>query len=108
MPETVMVALIGFAGSAFVAICALAGQVIINRNDRKKRIAEDAEKEKKRAVEEALKEERLNARLNTIEKNLEENNMKLDIHNGYAEKIGDIQQDISYIKGKIEGEFNHG
>ena len=54
--------------------------------------------------EEALKEERLAARLNSIEKNLEENNAKLDIHNGYAEKIGSIQRDMAYIRGKMEGD----
>ena len=58
---------------------------------------------KKRAVEDAQKEERLNARLQAIEHTLEQNNHKLDIHNGYADKIGDIQQDIAYIKGKMEG-----
>lgn len=59
---------------------------------------------KKQAVEAAKKEERLNARLQSIEHTLEENNHKLDIHNGYADKIGDIQIDIAYIKGKMEGE----
>ena len=97
MSDAVLVALI--TGTVSV-IC----QLLINRNNQKKRIAEDAEKEKKRAVEEALKEERLAARLNSIERNLEENNAKLDIHNGYAEKIGSIQRDMAYIRGKMEGD----
>ena len=97
MSDAVLTALIMAAASV---IC----QLLINRNNRRKRIAEDAEKEKKRAVEDALKEERLAARLNAIEKNLEENNHKLDIHNGYAEKFGKIQTDIAYIKGKMEGD----
>lgn len=97
MDSTIITALIMAASSV---IC----QLLINHSNRKKRMAEDAEKEKRRAVEDALKEERLAARLNSIEKNLEENNAKLDIHNGYAEKIGSIQQDIAYIKGKMEGD----
>lgn len=100
MSDAVLTALIMAAASV---VC----QLLINRSNRKRRVAEDVEKEKKRAVEEALKEERLAVRLNTIERTLEENNRKLDIHNGYAEKLGDIQQDIAHIKGIMEGE-NHG
>ena len=88
----------------FVAICTLITQLVINKRNREKRIAEDAEKEKARAAEEARKEEKLTARLNSIEKNLEENNRQLRIHNGYADKIGSIQQDIAFIKGKLEGD----
>ena len=95
MSDTIITALIMAAASV---IC----QLLINANNRKKRLKEDAEKEKARAVEEAKKEERLSARLNNIERTLEENNRKLDIHNGYADKIGNIQMDLSYIKGKIE------
>ena len=97
MSDAVLVALIAAAASV---VC----QLLINRSNQKKRLVEDAEKEKKRAVEEALKEERLAARLNTIERTLEENNRKLDIHNGYADKIGNMQQDLAYIKGKMEGD----
>ena len=50
----------------------------------------------KRRVEEAAREAKLDERLKSIER-------KLDEHNGYAEKIGSIQQDISFIKGKLEG-----
>ena len=95
MNDTILTTLIMAAASI---IC----QLLINANNRKKRLQEDAEKEKARAVEEAKKEERLSARLNNIERTLEENNRKLDIHNGYADKIGNIQMDLSYIKGKIE------
>ena len=51
----------------------------------------------KRRVEEAAREAKLEERLKSIEK-------KLDEHNGYAQKIGGIQQDIAYIKGKMEKE----
>ena len=50
---------------------------------------------KKRAIEEAVKEAKLEARLTSIEH-------KLDIHNGYAEKLGGIQTDIAVIKAKID------
>lgn len=49
----------------------------------------------KRRIEEAAREAKLEERLKSIER-------KLDEHNGYAQKIGSIQQDIAYIKGKME------
>ena len=52
------------------------------------------QQKKKRAIEEAIKEERLENRLKSIE-------TKLDTHNGYAEKLGDIQKDIAEIKTDI-------
>ena len=85
MSDAVISALIVAASSIIV-------QLLINWNN-----------SKKQAVEATKKEERLNARLEKIETTLEQNNHKLDIHNGYADKIGDIQQDIAYIKGKMEG-----
>ena len=104
MSDPIVVAWIGFGSAALVAALNLMAQVIINRKNREKRVAEDAEKEQKRAIEEALKEERLAARLNSIVTNLEENNRQLKIHNGYADKIGSIQTDIAFIKGKLEGD----
>jgi len=50
---------------------------------------------KKRAVEAAVSEAKIEARLKSIER-------KLDEHNHYSEKIGSIQTDIAYIKGKLE------
>ena len=52
------------------------------------------QQKKKRAIEDAIKEERLENRLKSIE-------AKLDTHNGYAEKLGDIQADIASIKTDI-------
>lgn len=49
----------------------------------------------KRQKDEAVRDAQLDQKLSNIEK-------KLDEHNGYAEKIGGIQQDIAYIKGKLE------
>lgn len=47
------------------------------------------------AVRDAEREARQSLRLDSIEK-------KLDIHNGYAEKFGDIQKDIAVIRNDIK------
>ena len=78
MSDVVIAALIGAGASIIVNLIAAAGQ------------------RKKRAVEDAVKEEHLENRLASIER-------KLDVHNGYAEKLGDIQTDIAYIKGQLRG-----
>ena len=49
----------------------------------------------KRREEANVRDAKLDLKLSSIEK-------KLDEHNGYADKIGSIQQDISFIKGKLE------
>lgn len=79
MSDVVIAALIG-------AVVTLIGNILNNLSQRKKR-----------AVEDAVKEERLENRLASIEH-------KLDTHNGYAEKLGNIQQDIAFIKGQMKGE----
>ena len=50
---------------------------------------------KKRAVEEAVKEVNLENRLRGIER-------KLDVHNGYAEKLTSIETNIAVIRTKVE------
>ena len=77
MNPTVVAALIGAAAS-----------IIVN-------LISAWQQNSKRRLEEATREARLEERLKSIEK-------KLDEHNGYAQKIGGIQQDIAYIKGKME------
>lgn len=77
MSDTVLAALIG-AGAAIIV------QLISAWTQKKKR-----------AIEDAVKEERLENRLKSIER-------KLDTHNGYAEKLGDIQMDIAVIKNEIK------
>lgn len=52
------------------------------------------QQKRKRAIEEAIKDERLENRLRSIEQ-------KLDIHNGYAEKLGGIQAAISEMNTNI-------
>lgn len=82
-------------GALITAIGSLICQILINRSNRLKRVKEDAEKEKSRAVEEAVKAERLENRLCSIEG-------KLDTHNGYAEKLGNIETDIAVIKNDVK------
>ena len=77
MSDAVIAALIGAAASIIVNLITASNQ------------------RKKRAVEDAKKETELNMRLDSIER-------KLDVHNGYAEKLGDIQTDIAVIKTEIE------
>lgn len=77
MNPTVLSALIGSVTS--VVICLINGWL----------------QNRKRKIDEAVQQAKLEARLVSIEG-------KLDTHNGYAEKIGGIQQDIAYIKGKLE------
>lgn len=78
MNPTVLAALIGAAAS-----------IVVN-------LISAWQQNNKRRIEEAAREAKLEERLKSIEK-------KLDEHNHYSEKIGSIQQDISYIKGKLEG-----
>ena len=77
MSDALLAAIIG-------AVVSLIGSLLNNWSQRKKK-----------AVEEAVKEERLENRLSSIEH-------KLDIHNGYAEKLGAIQEDIAVIKTEIK------
>ena len=88
MTEAIITALIMAAASI---IC----QFLINANNRKKRVAEDAEKEKERAVKDAVKDERLQNRLEGIE-------TQLKLHNSYAERFSEIQTDIAVIKNDIK------
>jgi len=49
----------------------------------------------KRKTEEAARDARLDAKLESIGK-------KLDEHNRYSDKIGSIEQNLAYIRGKLE------
>lgn len=94
MSESVVVALI-------TGICAVIGQWLISRRQSKDRETADAEKEKRMAVEQAVKDERINSRLESIER-------KLDIHNGYAEKLGEISTSIAVIENDIKTLYKKG
>lgn len=80
MNPTVLAALIGAAASIIVNLISVYQQ------------------NQKRREEEKVRDAKLEMKLSSIEK-------KLDEHNGYAEKIGAVQQDIAYIKGKMEKEI---
>ena len=77
MSEAIIVAVI-------TAVGAVAGQWIIS-----------SAAKRKDAIAEAKWEQKLNDRLDAIEH-------KLDIHNGYAEKLGEITTDIAVIKSEIK------
>ena len=76
MSEVVIAALIGAAASIIVNLISVSQQ------------------SKKRAIEEAVKDAKLEDRLQRIEE-------KLDTHNGYAEKLGEIQKSVSQIDKDI-------
>lgn len=50
---------------------------------------------RKQKEERAIRDAKLDMKLSSIEK-------KLDEHNGYADKIGSIEQNLAYIRGKME------
>ena len=77
MSDVVLAALIAGTASIIVNIITLSAQ---NR---------------KRAVEEAVKDAMLESRLTNIEN-------KLETHNDYAKKLGEIQTDIAVIKNDIK------
>lgn len=81
MAESILVALIT---GALAVLGAFVGNMTIIQRKAQEEAIKDAEREAKQAV-----------RLDSIEK-------KLDIHNGYAEKFGEIQKDIAVIKRDIE------
>jgi hypothetical protein len=76
MTEAVIVALI-------TAVGAVIGQWLISRRQNEDRKTADA-----------VRDARIEDRMVAVEK-------KLDIHNGYAEKLGEIQQDIAVIRTEI-------
>lgn len=88
MSESIITALI-------VAATSIICQVLVNRSNRRKRAGEEAEKDKKRAIDSALKDQAFQTRLARIEE-------KLDIHNGYAALLNEVQTDIAVIKNDIQ------
>lgn len=76
MSEAIIVALIAAGGSI---VC----QIILSKKSKKESDFADA-----------MARQKINDRLDAIEK-------KIDIHNGYAEKFGEIQQDIAVLKAEV-------
>lgn len=64
--------------------CAIFGEWLVGRGQAKAKKADDA-----------VRAARIEDRLRQVE-------TKLDIHNGYAEKLGEIQLDIAVIKNDIK------
>lgn len=81
MSDVVLAALIG-------AIASIIVNLITANNQRKKR-----------AVDDAVRDANLENRLSSIEH-------KLDIHNGYADKLGSISTDIAVIRNEIKNLYN--
>ena len=81
MSDVVLAALIG-------AIASIIVNLITANNQRKKR-----------AVDDAVRDANLENRLSSIEH-------KLDIHNGYADKLGTISTDIAVIRNDIKNLYN--
>lgn len=77
MSDIVIVAII-------TGICSVIGQWIISHNANEKR-----------KIEDAVRDARLDDRLVGVEK-------RLDDHNKYAQKFGEIQTDIAVIKNDIK------
>jgi len=75
--DPVLVALI-------TGLCAVVGQWLISRSQNEKR-----------KVDDAIRDARLEDRLKSVEK-------KLDEHNGYASRFATIQTDIAVIKNDIK------
>jgi hypothetical protein len=83
MSDPVIVALI-------TGVCAVFGQWLVGRGQAKQKKADDA-----------VRDARMEDRLAVVEE-------KLDIHNGYAEKLSEIQTDIAVIKNDIRTLYKRG
>ena len=88
MSPTVLAALI--TGTVTLTVC-----LINNYFQNRKWLTEQESREHKQREEQAVRDAKLDLKLSSIEK-------KLDEHNGYADKIGSIEQNLAYIRGKME------
>ena len=95
MSDAVLISIIGLGGPLVTALASVITQVCLNRKNREKRSQEESEKSKLAAIDSALKDQQLETRLKNIE-------AKLDIHNGYAEKLTDIAKSIAVIENDIK------
>ena len=96
MPSDAVITALIMAGAS--VIC----QILINANNRKKRISESAEEQQKKAIEEALKEERRNNEMKAVREQMSQIIERLDIHNGYAEKLGTIEKSIVALETEMK------
>lgn len=78
--------------SAFVTLVIC---LINSRQQQKKISAEMARQEEQRRKDEAVRDAKLEMWMRGVEE-------KLELHNGYAQKLGEIQTDIAVIKNDIK------
>lgn len=83
MSDVIIVAII-------TGVCSVIGQWLISKQQAEKKKAEDIEREV-----------RLDMRLQSVEK-------KLDEHNGYAKRFEEIQTDIAVIKNDVKTLYRKG
>lgn len=108
MSEPVLIALIALGGPLITATAGVITQVFLNRSNRKKQKKENEEERRKAAVDQALKEEREEQYKKDTERRLANIEEKLDIHNGYAEKLGDISQSLAVMQNDIKNLYKKG
>ena len=95
MSDAVLIAIIGLGGPLLTATASIITQIALNKRNREKRSEEETEKAQKAAINNALEKQNLENRLSRIEE-------KLDIHNGYAEKLTDVAKSIAVLETSIK------
>lgn len=85
---TVIAAVISAVVTLFICL-------INSRQQQKKLSAEMARQEEQRRKDEAVRDAKLEMWMRGVEE-------KLELHNGYAQKLGEIQTDIAVIKNDIK------
>lgn len=76
--------------AVITGLCAVVGQWLISRRQNKDR-----------EISEAVRAQQMADRLQAVEN-------KLDIHNGYAEKLGEIEKSIAVIETNIKNIYTGG
>ena len=76
--------------AVITGLCAVVGQWLISRRQNKDR-----------EISEAVRAQQMADRLQAVEN-------KLDIHNGYAEKLGEIEKSIAVIETNIKNIYKGG
>ena len=90
---TVIASLI--SGLVAVIVC-----IINARSQQRKMTKEFQKQENQHRQDEAVRDAKLEMWMRSVES-------KLDAHNGYAEKLGEIQTDIAVIKNDIKTLYNN-
>lgn len=106
--EPVLIALLAWGGPAITAIAGIITQVYLNKHNREKQKKENEKEKRKAAVDQALKEEREEQYKRDTERRLANIEEKLDIHNGYAEKLGDISRSLAVMQNDIKNLYKIG